>query len=363
MDFIFNGGLNNLSFGSVSFMFLREAWKLGLQPAIFPIGPVVTEAQNIEPDFASWLNSGINKSRFASRTQPVLKIWHLNDGLSSYGKSQVLYTFFELDRGTAEEHNIVKNQEATIFSSSCAAEIFKNDGPKVTSVPLGFDKYNFMAKHRPSYPDNRIVFNLLGKFEKRKRHQKVIKSWIKKFGKDRRYFLQCSLHNHFLSPEELQQNYLQCLDNKNDIFNVKFYNFLPTNAEFNSFLCSANIVIGMSGGEGFSLGDFQSLALGAHGVILNATAYRDWATESNAVLVSPSGKIAAEDGKFFIRGAPYNDGAAMIYDWNEDDFIEGCERAIKRVQADPTNWEGMKLQTQFTTRKMAEDVLNVLKFI
>jgi len=46
----------------------------------------------------------------------------------------------------------------------------------------------------------------------------------------------------------------------------------------------------MSGGEGWGLPEFQSVALGKHGVILNSSGYQDWANEKNTVMVQPNGK-------------------------------------------------------------------------
>jgi hypothetical protein len=49
------------------------------------------------------------------------------------------------------------------------------------------------------------------------------------------------------------------------------------NSIYNEFLNSADIILGMSGGEGFGLPEFQSIALGKHAVLLNAHAYKTWA--------------------------------------------------------------------------------------
>ena len=64
----------------------------------------------------------------------------------------------------------------------------------------------------------------------------------------------------------------------------------------------------MSGGEGWGLPEFQSACLGKHAVLLNASAYKDWANDKNAVLVEPSGKRDVYDGMFFHEGQPYNQG-------------------------------------------------------
>ena len=76
--------------------------------------------------------------------------------------------------------------------------------------------------------------------------------------------------------------------------------FMPKNAVYNDYLNSGDIVIGMSGGEGWGLPEFHSVGLGKHAVMLNATAYKEWATSENSVLLEPSGKIEVYDNKNYI---------------------------------------------------------------
>ena len=133
---------------------------------------------------------------------------------------------------------------------------------------------------------------------------------------------------------------------------------MKTNAEYNDFLNSANIVIGMSGGEGWGLPEFQSVALGKHAVMLNAHAYKDWANRVNSVMIDPLSKIEVYDDLFFKKGQPFNQG--KIFDFNEDDFIEGCEEAIKRVKSNPVNEEGKKLQTKFSYENTVDELLKLI---
>ena len=51
----------------------------------------------------------------------------------------------------------------------------------------------------------------------------------------------------------------------------------------------------------------------------------------------------------FTKGQPYNQG--QFYDFDEDDFISGCEEAIKKVQASPNNDAGEKLKISLRTQK------------
>ena len=74
-------------------------------------------------------------------------------------------------------------------------------------------------------------------------------------------------------------------------------------------MCSIDIdLTGLSGGEGWNLPAFNCTALGKWSVVLNASAHKDWATESNSILVEPSGQIPVDDGLFFKTGLPINQG-------------------------------------------------------
>ena len=46
--------------------------------------------------------------------------------------------------------------------------------------------------------------------------------------------------------------------------------------------------------------------------------------------------------------------------FNEDAFIESCEKAIKRVESNRVNEEGLKLQKEFTYKRTTDDILDLL---
>jgi hypothetical protein len=114
----------------------------------------------------------------------------------------------------------------------------------------------------------------------------------------------------------------------------------------------------MSGGEGWGLPEFQSVALGKHCVGLNAHAYKDWMTEENSVLVNPSGKIPVYDNIFFRQGAEINQG--NIFDWDENEFISAMEIAEKRFRQNPENAAGLELQNKFTYKNMVNSILQLM---
>lgn len=358
MSLAFNLPINSVSFGQISTLVLRELYNSKTNVGILPIGNVDLSTQSdLTQEFGNWLQQSINSSlETYNRKNKLFKLWHLNGSFESYSNEQVLLSFYELDQPTKVELNTVKNNHKVLFSSKETVEIFKNLGCKnVEYIPLAFDKYNFNRIDKSYFIDDRIVFNLVGKLEKRKHHVKLIKLWAEKFGNNKKYSLQCCIFNPFIKPEDQNNIITQALEGKS-YFNINFLPFMGQNKIYNDFLNSANIIIGMSGGEGWGLPEFHSVAIGKHSVIMNAHGYKSWANENNSIIVEPNSKIEAYDGIFFHKGQAYNQG--NIYDFNGDDFISACEAAIKRVEKDKINKAGLKLQDEFTSDKLVNNILS-----
>ena len=356
MELSFEVPLNPVSFGQVSTALLRETYARSMNPSIFPIGNVDLSTQENDDDFFKWLQDKITRSyRIHKRDTPCIKLWHLNGGLSSVSNKQVLFSFYEVDSPTPSEVNVVK-QNTTVFSSSFSKQVFESHGADSHFVPLGFDKYNFKKIDKEYFSDGRIVFNLCGKLEKRKHHKKIIQSWLKKFGDNNKYFLQCSIFNPHIKQEDNIKLFNEITGGKS-FFNLTFLNYMPHNSLYNDFLNSGDVILGMSGGEGWGLPEFHSVALGKHAVLLNAHAYKDWASKDVAVMINPCGKIESEDGMFFKKGQEFNQGS--FFDFDEDEFVHGCEEAIKRVEENKVNENGLKLQEKFTYSKTLDKLMEL----
>ena len=360
MKLALNLPLNRVSFGQVSSLLLRTIFEQEKSSGekhdiyLFPIGPVDLSSQVVTKEFGDWVNSKVlNGLENYTRDIPIFKLWHLNGSLESFSKNQSLLSFHELDEPTKVELNIAKNNK-TYFSSKYSCEIFKNAGVEVGYLPLAFDSFNFSQVKKKFFNDERVVFNLCGKFEKRKNHAKVIQSWIKKFGNDPRYALQCAIYNGFLSDQQNQQ-VVGGIIGREKPFNVNFYPPMNENSTYNDFLNSGDIILGLSGGEGWALPEFQSVAIGKHAVLLNAHTYKDWATNDMVTWVNSSGKIPAYDGVFFQKGQAFNQG--NIYDFNEDEFISACELTCRKVLSNRQNEAGKSLQSTFSKEKFVENVI------
>ncbi len=357
MEFSLNLPLNSVSFGQTSIAILREIKRRGMTPPLSPIGQIDLSAQKEDEEFKNWLNLCLYRfNRQHSRKTPIVKLWHLQGSLESFSNKQILISFYELDHPTESEKNIIKNNERVLFTSNFTNEIFRDKAGcnNVGYIPLGFDSFNFEKTNRTYFTDGRTTFNLVGKFERRKHHAKILSAWSKRFGNDKRYSLQCALYNPFLNKEQNLSLFAQALSGVK-FSNINYLAFMPQNRLYNDFLNSGDVVLGMSGGEGWGLPEFQSVALGKHAVILNCNGYSSWANNNNATLVEPKRKIPAEDGMFFQAGSEFNQGT--IFDFNEDEFIYACELAVNKVQKNKLNEEGLKLQQDFSYSKTVDVIL------
>ncbi len=357
----FNLPLNSTSLGQVSFSILRELFQRKVEIDLFPIGPLDISTQKQDQDFISWIQKSLNSSLTShSKKNPIFKLWHLNGSLESFSNKQVLLSFYEVDSPTAVEINIVKNNEKLLLSSHYAVEIFKSIGlTNVEFLPLAFDESHF--KQIPRRKVEGIQFGLFGKLEpQRKRHLKTLALWAKKYGNNPNYKLNCAIFNHFIDPNVQSQILNQAL-NGQKYSNINFLNYMPSNEMYNDLLNNTDIVLAMSGGEGWGLPEFQSVALGKHCVGLNAHAYKEWMTPENSILIQPNSKIPCYDNIFFRQGDNYNQG--NIFDWAEQDFLEALDKVEARYRMNPINTEGLKLQKQFTYSKMVDSILDIMKNI
>jgi hypothetical protein len=339
---------NGTSLGQCSFALCREIYKSDNDANLFHIG---------QPDYSSivdgdegdkfikWINeNSINSDEKHSRASKCLKLWHLHGSLESYSNSPALYTFYELDSPTKREINIAKNQSVVFMPSKHYADMFCNYGVNCVEAPLGFDSTVF-TNAPIKYPDDRIVFTLAGKLEKRKHHLKILSAWAKKYGSNPNVYLNCAVYNNFMKKEDQSAMIGSALGGKK-YHNINFLPWMQRNSDYNKFINSGHIVIAMSGGESWGIPEFSSVALGKHCVGLLAHGYKTWMNTENTVTVLPSGKTPAYDNIFFQEGSPYNQG--NIFDFNDDEFIDACEVAIENYRKSPINQSGLELQQKFT---------------
>lgn len=348
----FEGVLNSLSFGFITNGIAKEFYKRKIEFNFLPISNNIdwSTFDRENGDYKTYVNNSYqNFIKKYNINDPSFKIWHINGSWHKLSKkNNNLLTFHELDQLTDEEVNILNSYDKIFVTSRFSKTIFEDFGVKtpVFYIPMGVDTEVFYDLEKPRPFKDIIVFSIFGKFEKRKRTIQTIQAWIKKYGNDGRYKLHLYVTNPFFKPEEMNQIYAAIFDNKPKPFNVDIFSYLPTNSHLNAAYNSTDIVIDMSGGESISLGSLNCVSMGKHAIVHWNTGIKDWATEDNAVLIKPNGKEPCYDGKFFVEGAPFNKG--NIYTYDTENFLNGCDIAIKRFEANPVNQQGKLLQKSYS---------------
>lgn len=351
--------LNSLSFGFCSYHILSEFQKRGLEVNLFPIGGNTDTSafDKATPELKSWTEDAIRRAPSSySRNNPGFKLWHIAGSEASESRDNHLFVFHELDSLTPIEVNILNNQKKIFVSSNYTKQVFERNGVKtpIVFIPLGFDSQHFSVVQKRYYKEDVVVWSIFGKLEHRKRHAKTIRAWLNKYGNNPKHMLHLHVYNNFLKPEDNNAEINKIFQGQR-FTNVNLIGYTKTLSELNECYNATNIVIDMSGAEGWSLPGFTCVGLGKHAVVHNVTAMKDWATSQNAVLVEPTSKIPVYDGIFFRSGNSINQG--NIFDYAEPDFYKACDEALARYQQTPINLAGLALQNKFTWKNTVDQIL------
>ena len=325
----FNVALNSLSFGQTSIALLREAYNANLDCCIFPIGQQIDISAQVQDEgFNKWLQHTIQSSpKKHSRDNRIIKLWHINGSLESYGKEQELITFLETDQITDYELNTLKNQKTVWVTSRYTKKVMEDAGlNNIKYLQLGFDTHNFKKLNKRYYDSGITVIGLGGKFEdKRKAHGQTIRALLDNYGNNSKFMLHFAVTNPFFKQED-NEKIIQQLTQGKKYTNVVWVPLMATNQQYNDFQNSCDIWCATSNAEGYDLPAYQALSLGKKVVAVNAHVYPDYLNHENSFLFEASGKQTCYDGVFFHNGHPFNQG--NFFSWKTEDFINKINEAI-----------------------------------
>lgn len=349
--------LNATSFGQAAYNIFLELVNAGQEISLVPIGGIDVSCHELNQDANNTILECLSRGNNEFKRQKSLKLWHINGLRDAVGSPAYAMTFHETDRLTPFEASVISSLDGVFVTSKYTKEVFEQScSCPIHYCPLGFDSKAFKRIELPE--DETIVFGLRGKLEKRKHTLKILEAWVKRFGNDPRYRLDCSIFNPFYSNDEQSKMILSAFPNNQKPFNINVLPYYKENLLYNKALNAVDIdLTGMSGCEGFNLPLFQSLCLGKRAVVLNAHVHKDYCNEENSILVEPNGMIGAEDGKFFVKGNGINQG--YWFDFDEDDFIAACEVAIESAKVN--NEAGELLAKGFPYLRTAEIILSTMK--
>jgi len=353
MKLLVEAPLNSLSLGNVTINILKELKNKNVEVGLFPVGNVDIQAYDLNKDFTNFLQESINnRYKFLKKEIPSFRLWHLNGSENRKTPQQHLFTFYECNEPTQTELSLAQLQDTVFFSSRYSQEQFTTKGcDNCYYVPLGFDKTFFNTQKK--YLNDVIHFGLMGKFEKRKHTGRIIQTWAKKYGNNNKYQLTCCVTNPFFKPEDMQAVIQGVLEGKR-YTNINFLPYLQKNSEVNELLNSIDIdLTGLSLSEGWNLPSFNATCLGKWSIVHNSTAHKDWATDTNSILVESNSEIECYDQVFFQKGAEFNQGTWPIY--SDESMITAMEVAVSKAKT--INTDGILLADKFTYSNTVDAIL------
>ena len=356
MSLIFEAPLSQLSFGQISYNILREFWKKDVELGYFPIGNVDLTCFQPKKEFVAYLQESINRRYdLLKRDTQVLKLWHLNGSDVLRATSQTLLTCQETDSPTSLELTISALQKKTLFLGDYSKEVFQQAGAKnVDSFYCGLDEDFHIVERK--YLEDTLHFGLIGKLERRKNTQNIIRAWVKKYGNNKKYALTCCITNPFFSPEDNQKLVNDCFGGQR-VWNCNLLPVLKTNEEMNILYNSLDIDLsGASFSESWGIPSFTATCLGKWSVVTNFGGHKSWATQENSILLEPDGLMDSADGVFFQKGGQFNQGNFCSY--SEEKLISAMELAERKVGEGNVN--GIKLQKK-TYCEVLENILKKME--
>lgn len=351
MNLTFESPLNSLSYGQVAYNILREFKRRNINLGFFPIGEVNLNAFQPPKEFVDWLQQSLNQRySLLDRETKGCKLWHLQGSDVLRTPNQTLLTFHECSVSSPYEKTIVNLQGKTLFSSKYSAEVF-SECKNVGNFFCGVDP-DFEPQEKKSFKD-KTVWQLVGKYERRKATKAIIQAWIKKYGNNKDHVLNLLVTNPFFSPEDNQKLLADAFGGKR-WWNVNPLPVLQTNREVVQLINACDIDLsGLSTGEGWNLTAFNAAAMGKWSIVSNHTSHKDWATQENSILVEPDGEMSVYDGIFFKPEAPMNHG--VFYTTSEEKMISAMEIAEKK--AGQLNESGLLLRQTHSWEKAVDKIL------
>ena len=363
MSFSLEVPLNQSGLVNVGLGLVYELFERGEYPNIFPIGQVDLSSIPVTQEFVQWLQECCQKALGDFKKDELsIRLWHINGSQSKLSDNSSFWTVHETSEITDVEANILKQFSRVYVPSKYSQKVFDSKGVNSGLIHNFFDTRVFSkVEVKKVGLEDVTQFTLLGKLEKRKATIESIRAWSRRFGRNKKFRLNCLIHNPFLmnnvDPRNAVQHHKQIIENalqQQLDWNITIYPFV-SREEYNLHLNNSDIDMGLSFAEGFGLPLLQTRCLGKRGLVLNAHGHLEFADSNNSTLIEPSGMQPAADGIFFLNEGPFNRG--NIFNWKESDVMDGFDRVLAAKPADEDQVKSLieKFSVKTTVDKLLAD--------
>jgi hypothetical protein len=342
------------SYGLILLNIIKGMEEKGVEISLFPIG-------NTDPNCLSFTESvkkSIHNSIKFDSSSPYLRVAHQFDMAYRIGKGRgVGYTCFEMDKLTDFEKRHLSSLDLLILPTKWAADVCKASDLQVETavVPLGYDPsifgpVNYINKEK-------CIFLSIGKWEKRKCQDEIVKAFELAFKNNDEAELWMSFDNKFLGEDFIdgkKNEYGKLLAHK-----IRFIPRVNTQQELARIIKQAYCFVGPSRAEGFNLELLESMGCGLHTIATNYSGHTEFAPADICHLVEPIGMIKAEDNKWFNM-TPYTNNGDWA-DFNIQDLSDRMSEVfVKYKNKDRNSDIIVQHAQQFTWEKTIDKLIKIL---
>lgn len=270
-----------------------------LSVSLFPIG---NRIHLIDSSHQSVMTKLLENSRNYSYDAPCLKIWHQHDLASRIGKGDYyVMPFFESDVLADHEVHQINSADAIFTPTHWGKEVLESNGVNIPVYvcPLGVDEKVFTNSITgfPTIKQN-YTFIHIGKWEKRKSQDFLIKAFETAFTVNDNVELRLVPFNPFLTKEETAK-WLSLVTQSPLKDKIKVYDRLPTQYDLASVINDSDCGVYLSRAEGWNNEIPETMILNKPVIVTNYSAHTEYCNAENSFLVNIDSLEPAFDGKWF----------------------------------------------------------------
>lgn len=290
MKFNFSAPITKMtSYGLVAINIAQRA-----DCTIFPIGQV--DKTKCSPKIIESLNS----ENFDPNL-PSVRLYHQFDLAPSIGRGERIgFPIFELDKFNKTELAHLKSCDKLVVCSEWAREVIKSNNIDVPTfvAPLGVDRSIF---HEVDYTPHNFVFFSTGKWEIRKSQNEIVYAFNKAFNINDNVELWMSMHNIFLSKDQMISLANEYLDTPMGRANkIKLLPPSPDQLSLCRLMRMSSCGIFPSKAEGWGLGTLEMMACGKPVIVTNYSGHTEYCNSKNSMLLDVDKLEIANDNKWFF---------------------------------------------------------------
>jgi len=292
--------IGSTGYGYASLNILKSLVSNNNQVGLSIIGNPSLESQ----EEADIIQQCINTISHIPYDSACLKIWHQFDLLTKPGKGKYFaFPFFEVDSFNSREIHSLQFPDEIIVSSSWAKQILqqnKIDKP-IHVVPLGVDlsKFNYQQQNKTKNSNDKYIFCTIGKWEKRKAHDIIIKCFNSAFENTDNVELWMVTHNPFLNKTE-EHSWLQQIESCKLKSKIKVFPRLKDHNTVAEIISYSNCGIYISRGEGWNMELLETMAMNKPVIVSDYSAHTEYCNKDNSFLVDMTETEPAIDNKWFF---------------------------------------------------------------